>query len=108
MAVGINLRSVFPFWVAMCLVISPLLFLPLVSGAHFYDNQRLIEISCVLFALVAIWTQLIHASAIPQLLSRPLTLLLTLFFCWVWFPVARPIRRAMHFLSGQTCSCCLA
>ena len=80
MAVGINLRSVFPFWVAMCLIISPLLFWPLVSGAHFYDNQRLIEISCVLFALVAIWTQLIHASAIPQLLSRPLTLLLTLFF----------------------------
>ena len=80
MAVGINLRSVFPFWVAMCLVISPLLFLPLVSGAHFYDNQRLIEISCVLFALVAIWTQLIHESAIPQLLSRPLTLLLALFF----------------------------
>ena len=80
MALSIKLRSVFPFWVVASLAMSPLLVFPLVSGAHFYDNQRLIEISCVLFALVAIWTQLIHASAIPQLLCRPLPLLLALFF----------------------------
>ena len=80
MAVTIKLRSVFPFWVGTCLVISPLLFLPLVSGAHFYDNQRLIEISCVAFALVLIGFQLIKGSSIPLLLSRPITLLLALFF----------------------------
>jgi O-antigen ligase len=80
MAFCIKLRTVFPIWVTASLAMSPFLVFPLVSGAHFYDNQRLIEIFCVLFALVAIWFQLIHASAIPQLLSRPLTLLLALFF----------------------------
>ena len=80
MAVVINLRSVFPFWVATSLIISPFLVFQLVSGAHFYDNQRLIEISCVLFAIVLVWFQLINGSTIPLLLSRPTTLLLALFF----------------------------
>lgn len=80
MAAAINLRSVFLFWVATSLVISPFLVFPLVSGAYFYDNQRLIEISCVLFALVLVWFQLIHGSTIPLLLSRPVTLLLALLF----------------------------
>jgi O-antigen ligase len=80
MALANRLRSVFPFWVATCLVVSPFFVFPLVSGAHFYDNQRLIEISCVLFALVVIWVQLIQGAASLQLLSRPLTLLLALFF----------------------------
>jgi len=43
MALANRLRSVFPFWVATCLVVSPFFVFPLVSGAHFYDNQRLIE-----------------------------------------------------------------
>ncbi|MCM2342553.1 O-antigen ligase family protein [Rhodoferax sp.] len=80
MAVAINLKSVFPFWLAASLVISPFLFLPLVTGALIHDNQRLIEISCVLFALGLVWSQWIKGSAIPQLLSRPITLLLALFF----------------------------
>lgn len=80
MAFGIQSRLVFPFWVAMCLVISPFLVLPLVTSANIHDNQRLIEISCVLFALAIIWFQLINGSAIPLLLSRPITLLLALFF----------------------------
>lgn len=75
-----SLRSVFPFWLAAALVISPFLVVPLVSGAHFYDNQRLIEISCVLFALVLISFQLINGASIPLLLSRPITGLLALFF----------------------------
>lgn len=80
MAVGIHLRSIFPFWVGMCLVISPFLVFPIVSGAHFYDNQRLVEISCVAFALVLIGFQLVHGAATPLLLSRTTTLLLALFF----------------------------
>lgn len=79
-ALSIKLRSVFPFWVLASLAMSPLLVFPLVSGAHFYDNQRLIEISCVLFALVLIWFQFMHGAGTPQLLGRPLMLLLALFF----------------------------
>lgn len=80
MAATINLRSVFPFWIAASLIISPFPAFPLVSGAHFYDNQRLIEISCALFAFVVIWFQLLNGSAIPLPISRPITLQLALFF----------------------------
>ena len=77
---GDKLTSVFPFFVVMSLAISPFLVFPFVSGAHFYDNQRLVEIFCVLFALVLVWFQWVHGAAIPQLLGRPLMLLLALFF----------------------------
>lgn len=80
MAVAINLRSVFPFWLAASLVISPFLVVPLVTGALIHDNQRLIEISCVLLALGLVWFRWIKGSTIPLLLSRPITLLLALFF----------------------------
>jgi len=80
MALGAKVRSAFPFFVVASLAISPFLVLPFVSGAHFYDNQRLVEIFCVLFALVLIWFQSMHGAGIPQLLGRPLMLLLALFF----------------------------
>jgi len=80
MTVTINLRSIFPFWVATSLIISPFLFFPLVNGASFHDNQRLIEISCVIFALVITSFQLINGLSIPLLFSRPIALLLVLFF----------------------------
>ncbi len=80
MELGLKLRSVFPFLVVASLAMSPFLVFPLVSGAHFYDNQRLIEIACVLMALVAIWFQVLNGSVIPLLLGRPLKLLLVIFF----------------------------
>lgn len=79
-ALGSNLRSAFPFWVVASLAISPFLVFPLTGGAHFYDNQRLVEMSCALFALALIWFQWIDKVAFPQLLGRPFTLLLALFF----------------------------
>lgn len=77
---GSRLRSVFPFWVVASLAISPFLVFPLAESAHFYDNQRLVEISCALFALVLIWFQWVDEVAFPQLLGRPLMSLLALFF----------------------------
>lgn len=80
-ALGSKLKSAFPFVVVVSVAISPFLFLfPLVEGANFHDKQRLVEIFCVLFALLAIWIWLIHGFATPQLLSRPITLWLALFF----------------------------
>ncbi|MDI1245101.1 MAG: O-antigen ligase family protein [Rhodoferax sp.] len=80
MALGKKLKSVFPYFVVASLAMSPFLVFPLVAGAHFYDNQRLIQIFCVLFALLAIWFQLIGKPAIPRLFSRPILLLLALLF----------------------------
>lgn len=80
MAAANKIKTVFLIWVGASLVISPFLVLPLVANALIHDNQRLIEISCVLFALVVIWSQLIKGAEIPWLLSRQITLLLALFF----------------------------
>lgn len=80
MAAAIRLKSVFPFWVAICLVVSPFLLVPFVNGARLYDNQRIVEVSCALFALVVIWIQLIEGATIPLLLSRSMTLCVSLFF----------------------------
>lgn len=79
-ALGSKLRSAFPFWVVASLTISPFLVFPLAEGAHFYDNQRLVEMSCAFFALVLIWFQGVDELAFPQLLGRPLMLPLALFF----------------------------
>jgi O-antigen ligase len=75
-----NLTSIFPYLLVASLAISPFLFFPLVSGAHLFDNQRLVGILCVMFALVAIWMQLAHGATIPQIFSRSTALSLGSFF----------------------------
>lgn len=70
-------KSVFPFWVAASLVISPFLVFPLSS---FHNNQRLLELYGVIFALIIIALRLINGSSLPSLFSRPITLLLVPFF----------------------------
>lgn len=80
MTIDIRWRSVFSFVVATCLVISPFLVFPLVRGAAFYDNQRLIEVFCGVLALAVIACQLVNGSSIPLLFSRPIAILLVLFF----------------------------
>lgn len=77
---GRKLGSVFPFWVVVSIAVSPFFAFPLVAGAIFHNNQRLIEISCVSFVLLTALTQLIHGDALPQILGRLLTILLALFF----------------------------
>lgn len=80
MTIDIRWRSVFSFVIATCLVISPFLMFPLVSGAAVYDNQRLIEIFGGILALVVISCQLMSRASIPLLFSRPIAILFVLFF----------------------------
>ena len=80
MTVDIRWRSVFAFVIATCLVISPFLMVPLVSGAAVYDNQRLIEIFGGILALAVISCHLMSGTPIPLLFSRPIAILLVLFF----------------------------
>lgn len=80
MTVDIRWRSVFSFVIATCLVISPFLMFPLVSGAAVYDNQRLIEVFGGVLALAVISWQLMNRASIPLLFSRPIAILLALFF----------------------------
>jgi len=80
LTVDIRWRTVFAFVIATCLVISPFLVFPLARGAAFYDNQRLIEIFCAVLALAVISWQLMNGSSIPLLFSRPIAILLVLFF----------------------------
>jgi putative inorganic carbon (hco3(-)) transporter len=80
MELGVKMRSAFPFFVVASLAMSPFLYFPLVSGAHLFDNQRLLEVSCALLVLVTVWFQLVHEPEIPRLMRRPLMLLLALFF----------------------------
>lgn len=80
MTLATHARSVFLFWLAASLVISPFIVFPLVNGAGFHDNQRLVEVSCVLLALAVISCQLMDGSSLPLLFSRPIAILLALFF----------------------------
>ena len=73
-------RSIFPFWVTTCLAISPFLVFPVINGSGLYDNQRLIQISCVVFALAIISHQLLKDPSIPLLFRRPILLFLVIFF----------------------------
>ena len=81
MQVPVAWRSVFLFWIGAALIVSPFLFFPLLDGAtSYYDNQRLIEISCVMLALVIISLRLIKGASFHLLFSRPIALMLGLFF----------------------------
>lgn len=80
MTIDIRWRSVFAFVIATCLVISPFLMVPLASGASVYDNQRLIEIFGGILALAVISCHLMSGTPVPLLFSRPIAILLVLFF----------------------------
>ncbi len=66
-------------WVAVSLLVSPFLVFPLVKGAGLYDNQRLVQTSCALFALLVGVRQWVRGAARPLLWDRQIVSLLGLF-----------------------------
>lgn len=72
--------SVFLIWVALCLLVSPFLVFPLVKGAGLYDNQRLVQVSCALFALLVAAGQWTRGGPRRLLWNRRIAGLLGLFF----------------------------
>lgn len=72
--------TVFLTWVAVCLLVSPFLVFPLVKGAGLYDNQRLIQMSSGLFALLIATGRWVRGTGGASLWDRQLACLLGLFF----------------------------
>lgn len=73
-------RTIFRLWLVLALVIGPFLVVPLFAGSVLHDNQRLLQISCVLLALVAIGGQLLRGTPLPVLLPWRIAFPLGLFF----------------------------
>lgn len=72
--------SAFLVWAGVSLLVSPFLLVPLVEGAGLYDNQRLVELSCGLLALLILAVRWIGGAQRPVACYRPIALLLGLFF----------------------------
>lgn len=72
--------SIFLVWVAVSLLVSPFLVFPLVEGAGVYDNQRMVQMSCALFALLVSVRRWVRGVPRPLLWDRLIATLLGLFF----------------------------
>lgn len=78
--VGSPWASMYLTWVLVCLLVSPFFVFPLVKGAGLYDNQRLIQLSCALFALLVAAGRSLRGTANTFLWDRRIACLLGLFF----------------------------
>jgi len=61
-------------------IISPLLTFPLVGGASFHDNQRIVESFCAVLSALVVVTYIGQNAAIPRIHNGRVVRLLALFF----------------------------
>ena len=75
-----KLQSLFPYVISLSLLVSPFLVRPWVKGAAFYDNQRLLEVFCLLFCLLIIFLKFVTDKSLPAIFNKNIAISLAVFF----------------------------